>query len=101
MRTHNQSLLTCLKTALEYPYLIVFKRRYIEIYNVEDGTLSQIIRGDNFRPLFEENLPNFWPVDPLVERKQSVLASDDQVLTLHHALVRDDLTSDSEPEIVT
>ncbi|KAF8603859.1 CNH-domain-containing protein [Ceratobasidium sp. AG-I] len=86
---------------LEYPYLIVFKRRYVEIYNVERGTLGQVIRGDNFRPLFEETLPNFWPVDPSIERKQSVLASDDQVLTLHHALIREDLTPDSESDIVT
>lgn len=100
MRINKQSLLTLGHAALEYPYLIVFKRRYIEIYNVEDGALSQVIRGDNFRPLFQEILPNFNPVDPSIERNQTVLASDDQVITLHHALIRENLTPESDPEIV-
>lgn len=98
MHTNNPVLLTSGKKALEYPYLIVFKPRYMEIYNVEDGMLSQVIRGDNFRPVFEEHIPNHNPAGPPFDKKHSVLASDDQVITLH-ALTDEIMTL--EPEVLT
>ncbi|CAE6403655.1 unnamed protein product [Rhizoctonia solani] len=44
--------------ALYYPYVMAFDPMFIEIRNVEDGTLVQVIRGNNLRLLFADTQPS-------------------------------------------
>ncbi|KAG8723138.1 RHO1 GDP-GTP exchange protein 2 [Ceratobasidium sp. 395] len=43
--------------ALHYPYIIAFNPTFIEIRRVEDGSLAQVIRGNNLRCLFTDTQP--------------------------------------------
>lgn len=45
-------------TALHYPYVMAFDPTFIEIRLVDDGTLVQVIRGNNLRCLFADTQPS-------------------------------------------
>ncbi|KAI0042292.1 CNH-domain-containing protein [Auriscalpium vulgare] len=44
--------------ALQYPYVLAFEPTFVEIRNVETGSMSQIIQGNNLRCLFTDIPPS-------------------------------------------
>ncbi|CAE6403729.1 unnamed protein product [Rhizoctonia solani] len=86
--------------ALQYPYIMAFDQMFVEIRHVENGSLVQIIRGNNLRLLYADTqLPNIDSTSPKssnrsgsslstqdlqgrAKRDEIILASDDGVMTV-------------------
>src|SRR5487761_1841861 len=41
-------------TALRYPYVLAFEPMFVEIRNVETGSMAQVIQGNNLRCLYSD-----------------------------------------------
>lgn len=50
--------LIILLAALAYPYVLAFEPTFVEIRNVENGSMAQIIQGNNLRLLFADVPPS-------------------------------------------
>ncbi|TFY73666.1 hypothetical protein EWM64_g10346 [Hericium alpestre] len=102
--------------ALHYPYVLAFEPTFVEIRNVETGSMSQVIQGNNLRCLFTDTPPSslhhggrqsmqsmhgaygmppypvqhpnaqFGVVGGVAGRDEILMVSDDRVLTLRMAL---------------
>ena len=46
--------LTSCTIAFQYPYVLAFEPTFVEIRNVETGSMSQVIQGNNLRCLFTD-----------------------------------------------
>ena len=44
--------------AFQYPYVLAFEPTFVEILNVETGSMSQVIQGNNLRCLFTDTPPS-------------------------------------------
>ncbi|KAH9072338.1 CNH-domain-containing protein [Lactarius deliciosus] len=44
--------------AFQYPYVLAFEPTFVEIRNVETGSMSQVIQGNNLRCLFTDSPPS-------------------------------------------
>ncbi|KAH9042293.1 CNH-domain-containing protein [Lactarius hengduanensis] len=44
--------------AFQYPYVLAFEPTFVEIRNVETGSMSQVIQGNNLRCLFTDTPPS-------------------------------------------
>ncbi|KAI0251796.1 RhoGEF Rgf2 [Lactifluus subvellereus] len=44
--------------AFQYPYVLAFEPTFVEIRNVETGSMSQVIQGNNLRCLFADTPPS-------------------------------------------
>lgn len=44
--------------AFQYPYVLAFEPTFVEIRNIETGSISQIIQGNNLRCLFTDTPPS-------------------------------------------
>lgn len=52
------SLIHFTLSALHYPYVLAFEPTFVEIRNVETGSMSQIIQGNDLRCLFADTPPS-------------------------------------------
>ncbi|KAG8740553.1 40S ribosomal protein S4 [Ceratobasidium sp. 414] len=69
--------------AFNYPYLVICLPKHIEVRDVRDGKAVQVIQGDNFRCLFENNEPSKPSLGVYPgENKPMVMVSDSQVVLL-------------------
>ncbi|KAG9100368.1 RHO1 GDP-GTP exchange protein 2 [Ceratobasidium sp. 370] len=69
--------------ALNYPYLVIFLPKYVEVRDVRDGKAVQVIQGDNFRCLLEDNQPPKTPSGTYPgEDKPVVMVSDSKIVLL-------------------
>jgi hypothetical protein len=41
-------------TAIRYPYILAFEPTFVEIRNVETGSMAQVIQGNNLRCLYTD-----------------------------------------------
>ncbi|KAG8694516.1 RHO1 GDP-GTP exchange protein 2, partial [Ceratobasidium sp. 395] len=70
--------------ALHYPYVMAFDPAFIEIRHVKDGSLAQVIRGNDLRCLFADaQLSMTNTSDPSQNARSEVfVASDDKVIAV-------------------
>ncbi|KAN0129875.1 CNH domain containing protein, partial [Lactarius tabidus] len=54
--------------AFQYPYVLAFKPTFVEIRNVETGSISQVIQGNNLRCLFTDTPPSLQQAYPRMSR---------------------------------
>ena len=54
--------------AFQYPYVLAFEPTFVEIRNVETGSMSQVIQGNNLRRLFTDTPPSLQQAYPLMSR---------------------------------
>jgi hypothetical protein len=45
--------------AFRYPYVLAFEPTFVEIHNVETGSMSQVIQGNNLRCLITDTCPRY------------------------------------------
>ncbi len=83
MRTLSGDLPIIIPAAFNYPYLVICLPKHIEVRDVRQGKAVQVIQGDNFRCLFEDNEPSKTPSGTYPrENKPVVMVSDSQVVLL-------------------
>ena len=58
----------CRKTAFQYPHVLAFEPTFVEIRNVETGSMSQVIQGNNLRCLFPDTPPSLQQAYPRMSR---------------------------------
>ena len=64
--------------AFQYPYVLAFEPTFVEIRNVETGSMAQVIQGNNLRCLYTtSNITSSQQA-----QEDIILVSDDRVLTL-------------------
>ena len=51
-------------SAFQYPYILAFEPIFVEIRNVETGSMSQVIQGNNLRCLFTDTPPSLQQAYP-------------------------------------
>ncbi|KAG8784723.1 RHO1 GDP-GTP exchange protein 2 [Ceratobasidium sp. 428] len=73
--------------AFHHPYVMAFDPTFIEIRRVKDGSLAQVIQGNNLRCLFADaQLSMTNPSDPSHNARSEILiASDDKVIAVRLA----------------
>ena len=54
--------------AFQYPYVLAFEPTFVEIRNVETGSMSQVIQGNNLRCLFTDTPPSLQQAYPRMSR---------------------------------
>jgi hypothetical protein len=54
--------------AFQYPYVLAFEPTFVEIRNVETGSMSQVIQGNNLRCLSTDTLPSLQQAYPRMSR---------------------------------
>ena len=55
-------------SAFQYPYVLAFEPTFVEIRNVETGSMSQVIQGNNLRCLFTDTPPSLQQAYPRMSR---------------------------------
>ena len=64
-----------LVAAFQYPYVLAFEPTFVEIRNVETGSMSQVIQGNNLRCLYTDTPPSLQQAYPTRMSRSSLSSS--------------------------
>jgi hypothetical protein len=73
LHLHSRAQPVSLALAFQYPYVLAFEPTFVEIRNVETGSMSQVIQSNNLHCLFTDTPPSLQQAHPRMLRSYLVV----------------------------